>query len=42
MVFIYGGAFILGSSEEILYGPDLLLQKNVVVVTFNYRLGVFG
>lgn len=42
MVFIHGGGFIIGSSTEIIYGPDLLLQKNVVVVTLNYRLGVFG
>ena len=31
-----------GSSKTELYGPDFLLQKDVVVVTFNYRLGVFG
>lgn len=42
MVWIHGGGFVAGSSHEILYGPDLLLQKNVVVVTLNYRLGVFG
>lgn len=33
---------MVGSSGEIVYGPDFLLQKNVVLVTLNYRLGVFG
>ena len=25
-----------------MYGPDYLLQKDVVVVSFNYRTGVMG
>lgn len=25
-----------------VYGPDYLVEKNVTVVTFNYRLGAFG
>ena len=25
-----------------MYGPDYLLEKDVIVVSFNYRLGVFG
>ncbi|KAL1490878.1 hypothetical protein ABEB36_011560 [Hypothenemus hampei] len=40
MVWIYGGSFREGSSR--LYGPDHFLTKNVVIVTFNYRLGIFG
>lgn len=31
-----------GSSRTDLYGPDYLLQKNVILVSFNYRLGAFG
>lgn len=42
MVFIHGGAFMYGSGNTDLYGPDFLMQKNAVVVTFNYRLGAFG
>lgn len=42
MVWIHGGGYALGSSGEMLYGPDLFMQKNVVLVTLNYRLGVFG
>jgi carboxylesterase type B len=30
------------SSKTDFFGPDFLLRKNVVVVTFNYRLGAFG
>lgn len=25
-----------------MYGPDYLMEKDVILVTFNYRLGVFG
>lgn len=42
MVYIHGGAFLLGSSYENELGPDFLVDKDVVLVTFNYRLGAFG
>lgn len=43
MIFwIYGGGFRWGSSSKSVYGPDFLVAQNVVVVTFNYRLGPFG
>jgi carboxylesterase type B len=42
MVFIHGGGFVSGSSRTELYNPDFLLQKNIILVTFNYRLGIFG
>ncbi|KAJ3666300.1 hypothetical protein Zmor_001750 [Zophobas morio] len=42
MVFIYGGGFEGGDSTYDLYGPDYLLEKDVVVVTLNYRLGILG
>ena len=25
-----------------MYGPDYFLQKDIIFVSFNYRLGVFG
>jgi carboxylesterase type B len=25
-----------------MYGPDFILPENVILVTFNYRLGVLG
>lgn len=41
IVWIHGGAFVGGSSS--LYPLDDLAKKgDVVVVSFNYRLGVFG
>jgi len=42
MVFIHGGAFTFGSASGFEYTPDYLINENVIVVTFNYRLNVFG
>ncbi|XP_059612774.1 esterase B1-like [Phlebotomus argentipes] len=42
MIYIHGGAFMRGSSGVEMYGPDFLLQKDVILFTFNYRLGAFG
>ncbi|KAL4225541.1 Carboxylesterase 5A [Mactra antiquata] len=41
MIWIHGGAFILGSSDE--YDSKILAgYGNVIVVTINYRLGPLG
>ncbi|XP_053609853.2 carboxylic ester hydrolase [Plodia interpunctella] len=40
LVFIHGGAFMYGGSD--LYKPDKLMDRDMVVVTFNYRLGPLG
>ncbi|MEE2963496.1 MAG: carboxylesterase family protein [Acidobacteriota bacterium] len=42
MVFIHGGGFTTGSGSEPLYDGIELAKQGVVVVTFNYRLGVIG
>ncbi len=42
MVFIYGGAYNSGSGSQPGYDGEALAAKGAVVVTFNYRLGVFG
>ncbi|XP_046977688.1 putative inactive carboxylesterase 4 isoform X2 [Vanessa cardui] len=42
MVFIHGGGFVSGSGDDTEYGPKFLVRKNVIVVTFNYRLEVLG
>ncbi|KAJ8664462.1 hypothetical protein QAD02_006124 [Eretmocerus hayati] len=42
MVWIHGGAYRSGSSDASLYGPDFLLQEDIIVVSFNYRLGPLG
>lgn len=42
MVWIYGGGFGSGTSKYSVYSPDNLVRENVIVVSFNYRLGIFG
>jgi len=43
MVFIHGGGFINGGSGDPLYnGANLAASGDVVVVTINYRLNIFG
>ncbi|KAJ6641686.1 Thimet oligopeptidase [Pseudolycoriella hygida] len=42
MFYIHGGGFTEGSGNDDLYGPDFLINEDVVVVTHNYRLGVLG
>src|SRR5262249_52392362 len=40
MVWIHGGALVVGESNE--YNAIKLVQRGVVVVTINYRLGALG
>lgn len=42
MVWIHPGGFISGSGDDDTYGPDYLIDKDVVLVTLNYRLGMLG
>lgn len=42
MVFLHGGGYKTGSNTNYLYNPQFLVQKGVIVVTVNYRLGAFG
>ncbi|RVW02719.1 carboxylesterase/lipase family protein [Rhodococcus xishaensis] len=43
MVWVHGGAYCLGSSAQAVYDGRLLAERgDVVVVTFNYRLGALG
>ncbi|XP_050302566.1 juvenile hormone esterase-like [Anthonomus grandis grandis] len=42
MLWIYGGAFRTGSSKYNSFGPDFLIEKDVVIASFNYRVGPFG
>jgi para-nitrobenzyl esterase len=42
MVFIYGGAFVSGGSSTPLYNGTRFARDGVVLVSFNYRLGVEG
>ncbi|XP_014223177.1 venom carboxylesterase-6-like [Trichogramma pretiosum] len=40
VVYIHGGAFQMGSGN--LYGAKYIMDKNVIFVTLNYRLGPLG
>lgn len=42
MVFIHGGAFAVGRSDVPLYDGSAFAKKGVVLVSFNYRLGIEG
>jgi para-nitrobenzyl esterase len=43
LVWIHGGAFVMGSGTAAIYsGRRLALRGDVVVVTLNYRLGALG
>jgi para-nitrobenzyl esterase len=42
LVWIYGGGFVAGSTSEGRQDGTHLAQQGVVVISMNYRLGVFG
>lgn len=42
MFWIHGGGFTWGHSRSSTYGPDYFMDKEVVLVTINYRLGILG
>jgi para-nitrobenzyl esterase len=42
MFWIHGGGYSAGSASEPRHNGDFLPLKGVVLVTINYRLGVFG
>ncbi len=43
VVWIHGGAFVMGSGSTPLYdGRSFARTHGIVVVTFNYRLGILG
>lgn len=42
MVWIYGGGFVAGGTSEPRQHGEVLAQQGVIVVSMNYRLGIFG
>jgi carboxylesterase type B len=42
MFWIHGGKYKTGSNTSKRYGPEFLLTEDIVLVTINYRLGIFG
>lgn len=41
-VYIQGGGFQMASSVDVMYRADYLLQKDIVFVALNYRVGPMG
>lgn len=43
IIYFYGGGFVNGHGSQELYTPEhIVKQHDVIVVTFNYRLGALG
>lgn len=42
LVYVHGGAFLEGSGNVASYDGAMLAKRGVVVVTINYRQGIFG
>lgn len=42
MFWIHGGGLKTGGSSMERYGPQMYMDREVVLVTINYRLGIFG
>ncbi len=42
MVWIYGGGYVAGSTSEARQNGEFLAHRDVIVVSMNYRMGIFG
>ncbi|CRL07130.1 CLUMA_CG020125, isoform A [Clunio marinus] len=42
LFWIHGGGFQFGNGNAFFYGPDYLIQEDIILVTINYRLGALG
>jgi len=42
LIYVHGGGFMAGDGSEKRYDGAALAKQGIVVVTINYRLGVFG
>ncbi len=42
VVYVHGGAYVLGAGSTFLYNGSRFARSGVVVVTLNYRLGALG
>lgn len=42
MFYTHGGGLSFGSGSDEWYGPDFFMDEDVVLVTYNYRLGPLG
>lgn len=42
MFWIHGGAFVQGFGHEMEFDGEAFCRRGVILVTFNYRLGILG
>ena len=42
MIFFHGGGFQCGSGLSTAYGPEFLLNHDIIYIGVNYRLGPLG
>lgn len=42
LVYFFGGGFVAGDGSEPRYDGENMAKEGIVVVTVNYRLGIFG
>jgi para-nitrobenzyl esterase len=42
LLYFYGGGYVAGDASEFRYDGEQMARRGIVVVTANYRLGVFG
>lgn len=42
LFYIHGGVYIEGAGDDYFFGPDFIIEKGTILVTINYRLGIFG
>ncbi|XP_015429390.1 PREDICTED: esterase FE4-like [Dufourea novaeangliae] len=42
IVFVHGGKYIIGASHSQEFPPDYMLNRDVILVSMNYRLNVMG
>ena len=42
LIFIRGGSFNVGTANSSIFSPIYLLNQDIVLVTFNYRLNFLG
>ncbi|XP_077284974.1 carboxylic ester hydrolase-like [Arctopsyche grandis] len=42
MVFFHGGGWMMGTGNKNLYGPDNLMERDIVLVGVNFRLAALG
>ena len=42
MVYVHGGSFSQESSNLTAYSPKYLMDKDIIFVSMNYRLGILG